>query len=315
MNPLISIIVPVYNAEKTLKRCVDSIINQIYTNWELLLIDDGSKDNSGRICDEYSLKDNRIKVFHKQNGGVSSARNLGLNKAKGEWISFVDSDDWIFNDTSIDDKSLIGDLVVFNSCIFDKNKGFIYPDIFKYDLYEYGDNMKNEIEKYLHYSILRTPWGKFFRKDIIDNLRFDINIRIGEDTLFMLHYIGKCNSISINKKVYYVWFDDLYDYKSKYKLSAENAIYIVHNLYDAYKKLQIKSVEFMKFIFNFYKDLSEDDFYGREYVWFGNKIIISLWNEINDCFSYKVNFMAYMKRYSFFCFFLNKYHKFINLCN
>lgn len=94
MNPKISVIVPVYNTEKYLHRCIDSILAQTFTDFELLLIDDGSKDNSGTICDEYAAKDSRVRVFHKENGGVSSARNLGLDNAKGEWISFVDSDDY-----------------------------------------------------------------------------------------------------------------------------------------------------------------------------------------------------------------------------
>lgn len=93
--PIISVIVPVYNAEKYLHRCIDSILAQTFTNFEVLLVNDGSKDNSGKICDEYAVKDQRIRVFHKENGGVSSARNLGLDNARGEWITFVDSDDWI----------------------------------------------------------------------------------------------------------------------------------------------------------------------------------------------------------------------------
>ena len=93
-TPTISVIVPVYNAEKYLHRCIDSVLAQTYTDFELLLIDDGSKDQSGEICDEYAQKDARVRVFHQENGGVSSARNLGLDNAKGEWVTFVDSDDW-----------------------------------------------------------------------------------------------------------------------------------------------------------------------------------------------------------------------------
>ena len=93
-NPKISVIIPVYNAESTLRRCVDSVLAQTFTDFECLIINDGSKDRSGAICDEYAARDSRVKVFHKENGGVSSARNVGLDNATGEWIAFVDSDDW-----------------------------------------------------------------------------------------------------------------------------------------------------------------------------------------------------------------------------
>ena len=98
MNPEISIIVPVYNVEKYLKRCIDSILNQSFTDFELILVDDGSTDNSGKIIDEYAIKDERIKVIHKENGGQGSARNRGLDIANGNYIGFVDSDDWIHKD-------------------------------------------------------------------------------------------------------------------------------------------------------------------------------------------------------------------------
>ena len=92
---MISVLVPVYNTNQYLPRCIDSILGQSFTDFELLLIDDGSTDGSAKICDAYAEKDSRIRVLHKENGGVSSARNLGLNEAKGEWVVFVDSDDWI----------------------------------------------------------------------------------------------------------------------------------------------------------------------------------------------------------------------------
>lgn len=98
MDNLISVIVPVYNVEKYLEKCVNSIIKQSYKNLEIILVDDGSTDNSGKICDEFALKDNRIKVIHKENGGLSSARNKALEIAKGEYIGFVDSDDYISED-------------------------------------------------------------------------------------------------------------------------------------------------------------------------------------------------------------------------
>jgi len=92
---MISIVVPVYKVEQYLSQCIESIIGQKFTDWELLLVDDGSPDKSGTICDKYVEKDKRIHVIHKENGGVSSARNLGIKEAKGEWIIFVDADDYI----------------------------------------------------------------------------------------------------------------------------------------------------------------------------------------------------------------------------
>ena len=98
MNSLVSIIVPVYNAERYLSRCIDSILEQSFTDFELLLINDGSNDNSADICDEYVAKDSRVLVFHKENGGASAARNYGLDKAVGKYVCFIDADDWVGKD-------------------------------------------------------------------------------------------------------------------------------------------------------------------------------------------------------------------------
>lgn len=97
MEELISVIVPVYKVEKYINQCIDSIINQTYTNLEIILVDDGSPDNCGIICDKYAKKDRRIKVIHKENAGVSSARNVGLDNSNGEFITFVDADDYVSN--------------------------------------------------------------------------------------------------------------------------------------------------------------------------------------------------------------------------
>lgn len=116
--PEISIIVPVYKAEKYLKRCIDSIISQSFNDWELLLIDDGSPDNSGAICDEYTQTDKRIKVFHKENGGVASARELGIQNSKGKYSIHVDPDDWIDKNTLeelyVEVKKTNADIIVFD---------------------------------------------------------------------------------------------------------------------------------------------------------------------------------------------------------
>lgn len=100
MNPSVSIIVPVYNARKTIARCIESIINQEFQDFELLLVNDGSKDDSGQICDSYAAQDKRIRVIHKDNSGVSDSRNIALDLAKGKYIQFLDSDDWITTDAT-----------------------------------------------------------------------------------------------------------------------------------------------------------------------------------------------------------------------
>ena len=133
---LVSVIVPVYKAEKWLHRCVDSILTQTMEDFELLLIDDGSPDRSGEICDEYAAKDSRVRVFHKENGGVSSARNLGLDNAKGEYICFLDSDDWIDSETleACEDVIMFGN-EKFRKERFPEDEGFeIYDLIAKYGL-------------------------------------------------------------------------------------------------------------------------------------------------------------------------------------
>ncbi len=124
-NPAVSIIVPVYNVEKYIRRCLDSIVAQTFTDWECILVDDGTPDNSGKICDEYAANDSRFVVIHKENGGVSSARNAGLDVANGEWITFVDADDWIEPETyEVAYKTAIEkdvDLVQWNSWSVDEN--------------------------------------------------------------------------------------------------------------------------------------------------------------------------------------------------
>lgn len=100
MNPSVSIIVPVYNAGKSIKRCIDSILSQEFTDFEVILVDDGSRDESGLICDEYAGKDKWIRVFHKENTGVSDSRNLVFDEARGKYLQFVDSDDWITSDAT-----------------------------------------------------------------------------------------------------------------------------------------------------------------------------------------------------------------------
>lgn len=196
--PKISVIVPVYNTEKYLHRCIDSILAQTFTDFELLLIDDGSKDNSGAICDEYAAKDQRVRVFHKENGGVSSARNLGLDNAQGEWITFVDSDDWI-------------EPILIESCVTVIRKKHNI-DVIRYGYYEEESLNKriircssneNDIifslntffEKCDNYCYWGFVWNTAFRRDLIRELRFDENINYCEDHIFTYEYMIRCKTM------------------------------------------------------------------------------------------------------------------------
>lgn len=184
---LVSIIVPVYNVEKYLYKCVDSIIKQSYRNIEIILIDDGSTDKSGDICDKLSLIDKRIKVFHEHNAGVSNARNTGLQKAKGNYIFFIDSDDTIDKDVIL---NLIKyknekNLVSVNHCICKKDK----KKVCHYNNKRYK---KDElIKEVLEGNILGVVWGYLFDKNIIKNINFDIKTSYLEDFLFLIQYLNQ----------------------------------------------------------------------------------------------------------------------------
>lgn len=186
MIPLISIIIPVYNSEKYFEKCLDSVLAQTFTDFEVLVINDGSTDSSGKICDDYAQKDSRIKVFHKENGGVSSARNLGIENAKGEWICFVDSDDEIAGDFldffSLNDNSL--DLHIQGICKKYDNRELLLD--FKNQVYE----VSSFLAEYHFGDYFFGPTSKLYRKEILkkNEINFDVTSSYGEDAIFNLNY-------------------------------------------------------------------------------------------------------------------------------
>ena len=207
-TPLISIIVPVYNVERYLPRCIESILRQTYTNFELILVDDGTPDRSGIICDRYAEKDSRIRVIHKENGGVSSARNAGIDAAKGEWLTFVDSDDWISNDYLLtltnliteDDFDLVVGGVESRSINVSSNK----RDDISISIRNINDH-KNLEEIYLW-----EFWGPcvklFSTNKIIENrIKFPDGIAMGEDDIFVNRYLKYCEKIHITFNTIYFY--------------------------------------------------------------------------------------------------------------
>ena len=208
-DALVSIIVPVYNAEKYLPRCIDSILRQEYRNFELILVNDGSKDSSPEICDQYAAEDDRIIVIHKENSGVSDSRNLALDRARGKYIQFLDSDDWITPDaTKLFVRSAETnqcDLVIadFYRVVGERvsHKGDIEDEgVMNREQYA-AHMMENPADFY--YGVI---WNKLFRRDIIEqhHLRMDTELSWCEDFLFNLDYISHANTfIALQAPVYY----------------------------------------------------------------------------------------------------------------
>ncbi len=204
--PCISIIVPIFNAENYLKQCIQSILEQSFRDFELMLIDDGSTDNSGAIIDSYSFKDARIHVFHQANGGVSSARNAGLKHARGKWIVFVDADDYVLPDYlrhlyagfagGNDDRLLVWGSVVISGTI---RKQFPKEVMKGGKAAQYV--MNNGI------LALSAPYSKSFSRQVILNngIEFPVNVKMGEDGIFLQRYLNAIETVSFISDVdYYV---------------------------------------------------------------------------------------------------------------
>ncbi|MCI7766514.1 MAG: glycosyltransferase [Oscillospiraceae bacterium] len=212
MNDLISIIIPVFRVEKYLPRCIESVMAQTYKNIEIILVDDGSPDSSGRICDEYAAKDPRIRVIHKDNGGVSSARNAGLDIAEGKYICFVDSDDYIHENyarrlySAVSEKN--ADIA---SCGF-----FRYADgvMLKKQKHQYPDAVEYNSSQHFYDLFCNdfrasVPWNKIYRSDIIreNKIKFPEDIRPGEDSLFVARYSGYARCAVFISDALYVYAD------------------------------------------------------------------------------------------------------------
>jgi glycosyltransferase involved in cell wall biosynthesis len=193
--PTVSVIVPVYKAEKSLSRCVESILRQTYRDFELLLVDDGSPDGSPGICDAYAASDPRVKALHKPNGGAGSARNQGMATAIGEWFAFVDADDWIADDylevllAGAERHGADAAFCNYNDAIGNTCS----PRTFYRDerMLSAADILKGLLRRF---EIPAAMWGKLFRATSVRSIRVDERLRIGEDLLFLLEVFhrGEC---------------------------------------------------------------------------------------------------------------------------
>jgi glycosyltransferase involved in cell wall biosynthesis len=238
---LISVIIPVYNVEKYLSRCIESLLEQDFFDFELLLIDDGSLDNSGKICDEYAKKDYRIQVHHKKNGGVSSARNVGLYMAKGKWACFVDSDDWV-------NKSYLSDFFLYpmlENAIVIQGLFFEFPNHKKRIFFSYDNKSTNLdfkesfiVENKLFHN--GSPVAKLFDMEIVksNNILFNEHISFNEDHLFVLEYYKYVESVTLLSAMnYHYWFNYFETTLTKKKHSFSELMTASKEFHDMFKIL------------------------------------------------------------------------------
>lgn len=218
-----SIIIPVYNAESTLRRCVDSILAQTVTDFELILVNDGSKDLSAEIIDKYAAKDSHVVAVHKPNGGVSSARNAGLEKARGKYILFADADDemkpcWIECFKTINNN--------YDICV--QGIEFVGNTTEKRSIGKLcGDDCRSLTERLMLHGSLGYTFGKMFQRDIIErhHLRFDETIHFREDDVFVLQYLEHAKTWASSDEANYIYY--LPNADKKYKSSATECTELV----------------------------------------------------------------------------------------
>lgn len=218
---LVSVIIPVYNKKPWLYKCINSILCQTYKKIEIILVDDGSTDGSDVICDQLASSDNRIVVIHKSNGGVSSARNKGIEVSTGEYIAFIDADDTVKTTYIEHLMQYEGFDLVVNS---NQKENYEYVD----------DNIRYFVESFGRTLWGTSPWGKIYNSNIIkrQDIKFDINERFGEDTLFNLLYLRYCKSIKI---IPYNEYNYRFVAPARYSLSSKeivNKIKLLKNAYD-----------------------------------------------------------------------------------
>lgn len=240
----ISIIIPVYQVEKYIRRCLDSILSQTYSNLEIILIDDGSRDMSGKICDEYAIKDSRIKVIHQDNAGVSVARNKGLDICTGDYITFVDSDDFL---ESFMYEKMMEKVIEYNCdvvmCDCVKDDGVIqtpYTHDIRAGFYDY-DQLKEEYYPHLlmmenvEYPATISNCLLLFRREMASNIRYIEGVRYSEDLLFGAQLLYNANSFYYMKGGYYY----------HYWINSESASHTFKiDKWKDYKTLFSKSKEF-----------------------------------------------------------------------
>lgn len=204
----VSVIIPIYNSEEYLSKCIESVLSQTYKNYELILINDGSTDGSKSICDDYANHYNQIKVFHRSNKGVSAARNFGIDVATGEYLCFVDSDDYIesimLEELIKESQQGLCDLII-SGIYFKRNDGKSWNNIIGEFQMEGKKMIKDKLPLLFNSYLLYNPVGKLYKASIIkdNNLKFTENVSFGEDPIFNCNFIKLVEQVKVVNKSYY----------------------------------------------------------------------------------------------------------------
>lgn len=277
INPTISIIVPVYNVEKYLPRCIGSILNQTFTDFELILVDDGSKDHSRAICEEFCKRDSRISLIHKENGGVASARNAALRIAVGQYVMFCDSDDYV----SPDWVQRLYSIASSNTDAFvNCNVWTVSSDgnpVLRYDSEDTEPivYMNSYFDLYAS-SLDSSLWNKIYSREIIseNNLFFDENLRIGEDVVFNVEYYKHCKQIILVNSPLYFYCNNATSLTHTYR---PNNMEMHRIVFDA--RLQVIEAEYLgnyldNWLYRFIQLLNEV---------FDKRNTMSFWEKIQYC--------------------------------
>lgn len=287
----ISIIIPVYNVEKYIRKCVDSILSQTYKNLEIILVDDGSLDNCGKICDQYAKIDNRVVVIHKQNGGLSSARNAGLKQATGDYIMFVDSDDSLekiaceslINITNKTDADIICfncSNVYLNEAIDNSKNSYCYSNTYKYYELSYAEAIIDNIyRKHIRYE----AWGKMYKKYIFDMIKFKEGL-LAED--FNVFY----KFLKMAKKI--IYFDaNLYLYlRRDDSIMGKRNIKLYYDIFETEKDFYPETLSVCKTKED--KQMAENRFFKSIFKIYTNIIVRENYDQtiVNEIENYLNNF-------------------------
>ena len=276
-NPLLSVIVPIYNVQPYLERCVNSILNQTYKNLEVILVDDGSPDKCPELCDQFAAKDSRVKVLHKTNGGLSSARNHGLKIATANYITFVDSDDWIEPQTYTTSMEILlssnADLVFFDYILSDAKKTIVQPKP-KTCLYSHDHALKLFLRGAIKNHNNCPVWNKIYKKELLEGISFSEG-QLFEDNHYSAQVFNKAKTVACTNQIFYNYYQQSSSItKSKTTPKKMDIVTECKKIYDMFKGTKYQKISYQIYIKAYYLILfylCKDPNYPRDFYTIENQ--------------------------------------------